>query len=60
MLINKSIKEGFAGLAFQWKGSWASVRVEVSCKMSVFCVRNRTFHSNINKRTRAVPQLCLS
>lgn len=57
MLINKFIKEGFEGLVFQWKSSWASVRIEVF-KMSVSCVR--TFHSNINKRTRAASQLCLS
>lgn len=53
MLINKSVKEGFSGLAFQWKRSWVSVGVEVSSKMSIFCIRDRTFHSNIYKRTRA-------
>lgn len=29
MFINKSIKEGFASLAFQWKSSQVSVGVEV-------------------------------
>lgn len=60
MLINKSIKEGFAGSSFQWKSSWALERVEVSCRISVFRVRERMLHSNTNKRTTAASQLCLS
>lgn len=64
MHINKSIKKKKKKtyrFSFSLeKASWASVRAQVSCRMSVFCVTDRTFHFIIDTRTRMASQLCLS